>query len=193
MPHRVLWAARPILDSLGLSSKRKEARTFDDLAADLRSSLQLLEETYDNSVIPSRQAQAARGQDRQDNQQYWSISTTALFILLCRQGSLRQRAARKIEASAVLASMLERLGHGLLQAFQAELGNLPDMVGPYCPVHRPGQCLHVAILQPLSGLLHSKDLGPVLLDLLAQAHVCTKVAWVLKRAVHLDLCLRCRR
>ena len=88
---RLLWSARPVVDSLGFSGKRTMGKIFKDLQADLTNSLGLLDLTFQNNVLPSRHAQKARGQalSLEDHQQYWCLTTEALLCLLCRMGSTR--------------------------------------------------------------------------------------------------------
>ena len=182
---RLLWSARPVLDTLGFSGKRTVGKIFKDLQTDLTRSLGLLELSYHDCVLPSRHSQAARGQaiSVQDHQQYWCLTSEALLCLLCRMGSTRQMQSRKGKAEAVLAALLERLGHGVLEDLQQHCSQLPPQAGPLCQKHRVGQCLHVGIMLGLLPLRHVKEMGGVLVELFGQANICSKVCWVLQFTV----------
>ena len=178
---KLLWSARPVLDSLGFCSTKTVAKILSQMKQDVTSSLDILGLTWEDSIIPSRHAQQRRGQPLSDHhQQYWCVSTEVVLILLCRMSSTRQTQDRKNKAEAILTGLLERVGHGLLDGMQAQLANLPPQAGPPCDRHRPGQCLHVGILHRLGELHHGRELGGILVSLFGQAHICAKAKWVLQ-------------
>ena len=91
--------------------------------------------------------------------------------------------SRKDKSDAILAGVLERLGHGILEQCLRHCSQLPPQAGPHCPKHRAGQCLHVGIIQGFIHLQHVKEMGGILVQLFAQANICSKVKWVLQYIV----------